>query len=143
VGIRAYLTKFAYSNASAEDFWGTMTEATKQPLDRIFSSFVLQPGVPLVTVDTTCEDGKTHVTLTQRRFAGSTQNGVWTVPIVARTLDATKTIERFLLDQPSQTFSFSGCQPHLFLNTDGRGYYRTAYAPGVLESDRRLRDALT
>ncbi|HEY3057293.1 MAG TPA: M1 family metallopeptidase [Thermoanaerobaculia bacterium] len=147
IGIRAYLTRFSYGNASAEDFWGTMTETTKQPLDRIFSSFVLQPGAPLVKVETKCEDGMTRVALSQSRFFASrdsarTSKEVWVIPVVARTLDKDST-QRFLLEQPAQTFTFSGCAPHLFLNANGRGYYRSEYAAGILGPDRQLRDALT
>jgi aminopeptidase N len=147
IGIRAYLTKFSYNNASAEDFWSTMMESTKQPLDRIFSSFVLQSGAPLVHVETKCEDGTTRVTLSQRRFFASRESAggskeVWTIPVVARTLDK-DSVQRFVLDQPTQNFSLSGCSPHLFINANGRGYYRSDYAPGLLESDRRLQDSLT
>ena len=147
-GIRTYLTKFSYSNASAEDFWGTLSAATKQPLDRVFSSFVLQPGAPLVAVDSKCVGEATQLTLTQRRFfanrtdlaAGSTS--VWTIPIVARDLDS-KNSYRLLLDQPSHTFSIPGCSPHIFVNADGRGYFRSEYAANALPDERSLRSTLT
>ena len=155
-GIRAYLTKFSYSNASAEDFWGTMTEATKQPLDRVFSSFVLQAGAPLVNVETKCVGDATHLTLTQRRFFANRadlQTGsktIWTIPIVAhvgptlsRPGPAGEPALRLLLDQPSHTFAIPGCSPHIFLNADGYGYFRSEYAAGVLTDERALPAGLT
>ncbi len=155
-GIRAYLTKFSYSNASAEDFWGTMTEATKQPLDRVFSSFVLQAGAPLVTVDTKCEGDRTVVKLSQRRFFANradAQTGsktIWTIPIVAhvgpalsRPGPAGEPALRLLLDQPSHSFAIPGCSPHIFLNADGYGYFRSEYAAGVLADERALPAGLT
>ncbi len=143
-GIRAYLTRYSWSNASAEDFWNTMTATTKEPLDRIFSSFVLQPGAPLVSVDTTCSGGTTKVKLSQKRFVidNSTSKEVWTVPIVARTLTPEEKTFRFLLTQPEQSFSIPGCMPRLFINANARGYYRSRYAPVVLGSDRKLREEL-
>ncbi len=143
-GIRAYLTRYSWSNASAEDFWNTMTATTKEPLDRIFSSFVLQAGAPLVSVDTKCADGTTQVKLSQKRFLidNSTSKEVWTVPVVARTLAPEEKTFRFLLTQPEQSFSIPGCTPRLFINANARGYYRSRYAPAVLGSDRKLRDEL-
>ncbi len=148
-GIRAYVNRFAYANASAEDFWGTMASATKQPLDRIFSSYVLQPGEPLVSVATKCENGSTRVTLSQRRFfenaqalaAGSKE--LWSIPIVARAIGSGDRVEHFLLEQRSQTFTIPQCADALFLNANGFGYYRTEYAPGVLPAAATLRESLT
>ena len=145
-GIRAYLTKFSYGNASAEDFWGTMTQTTKQPLDRIFSAFVLQAGAPVVRVETKCGGANTQVTLSQRRFLTNRESAAaakeaWVVPVLARTLGSDST-HYFLLEQPTQTFSFAGCSPHVFINANGRGYYRSDYAAGVLDSDPQLRQSL-
>jgi aminopeptidase N len=143
-GIRAYLTRFSWSNASAEDFWNTMAATTKEPLDRIFSTFVLQPGSPLVTVDTKCEGGKTLVMLSQKRFsvAAATSKEVWAVPVVARSLTKSANAHRFLLTEPEHTFTIAGCTPQLFLNANGRGYYRSRYGSSVLGSDRNLRQDL-
>jgi aminopeptidase N len=147
--IRVYLTKFSYSNASAEDFWGTMSVATKQPLDRVFSSFVLQPGTPLVHVGSKCVGDATELTLTQRRFfanradSPAASQAIWTIPIVARSLDKKSDPYRFVLDQPSHTFSIPGCSPHVFINADGYGYFRSEYATGVLPDERSLASALT
>lgn len=133
-GIRAYLTKFSYGNASAEDFWSTMTASTKQPLDRIFSSFVLQPGVPVVSAGWKCKGGRTLLTLSQRRFFSTRtdlQNGskeVWTIPVVVRSLDRDRGTHRLILDERSHTFSLPGCTARFSINADGRGYYRSRYA---------------
>ncbi|HSP15516.1 MAG TPA: M1 family metallopeptidase [Thermoanaerobaculia bacterium] len=143
-GIRAYLTRFSWSNASAEDFWNTMAASTKEPLDRIFSTFVLQPGEPLVSVDTKCQGDSTRVSLSQKRFVivPSSSKEVWTIPVVARALGPAQKTYRFLLSEPEHTFTISGCTPRLFINANARGYYRTRYAPAVLGSDRNLVDAL-
>ena len=47
-GVNAYIDRFKYSNARAEDFWGTLTASTGKPVDRVMSGFVDQPGVPFV-----------------------------------------------------------------------------------------------
>jgi len=148
-GIRAYLNRFAYGNAAAEDFWGTMAATTKEPLDRILSSYVLQPGSPLVSVDAKCDGGSTRVTLSQRRFFANPQTlaagskELWSIPITARILGSGNATQHFLLEQKSQTFTIPQCASGLFVNANGFGYYRTEYAPGVLPPAAALRDSLT
>src|SRR5712692_8103676 len=46
-GIRAYLKKYSWSNAAAEDFWVTMAASSKKPVEVVMKSFVDQPGAPL------------------------------------------------------------------------------------------------
>ena len=67
-GIRAYIKKYQYANAKAEDFWSTMTEVTKQPIDKMMPSFVVQAGAPLVRASAQCDDGATLLTLAQQRM---------------------------------------------------------------------------
>src|SRR5262249_16826525 len=43
-GVNAYLRKFAYSNATAEDFWSAIAVASGRPVDKIMPGFVNQPG---------------------------------------------------------------------------------------------------
>jgi aminopeptidase N len=53
-GVNLYLRKFAYSNATAEDFWNALGLASGRPVARIMPTFVDQPGVPLITVKAAC-----------------------------------------------------------------------------------------
>ncbi|MDP9194312.1 MAG: M1 family metallopeptidase [Acidobacteriota bacterium] len=138
-GIRAYIKKYAYANARAEDFWSTMTEATKQPIDKMMPSFVMQAGAPLVRASVRCDEGVTLLTLSQQRMfarrapflAGSSQ--LWTIPVTVRDLgDRAGSPHKFLLSMQDETFRIDGCSPHLFVNYDGRGFYRTAHASGMI-----------
>jgi aminopeptidase N len=138
-GIRAYIRKYQYANARAEDFWSTMTEVTKQPIDKMMPSFVVQAGAPLVRAKARCEGNETLLTLAQQRmFArrsrfleGSQQ--LWTIPITVRNLDDSPAAPRkFLLSKKEETFRIPGCSPHLFVNYDGRGFYRISHAAGMI-----------
>src|SRR5258708_107955 len=53
-GVNAYLRKFAYSNATAEDFWQIIAQTSGRPVNRIMPTFVDQAGEPLVTVKAEC-----------------------------------------------------------------------------------------
>ena len=149
-GIRAYVKKYAFANAEAEDFWSTMTATTKEPIDRIMPTFVTQAGAPLVSASSRCENGETLLTLVQRRMfarrapfvAGSPE--LWTIPVLVRNVDEPSAAPRkFLLAKKEETFRFPGCSPHLYVNYDGRGYYRAAHAAGMVDAAGDLTKTLS
>jgi aminopeptidase N len=128
-GVNAYLAKHAYGNATAPDFWNAIAAAAKKPADKVMSSFVMQPGVPLVSVSASCSNGNTKVELTQTRFfynrrlldAGSKE--MWQIPVC---LKAGNRERCELLTSKSQTLEFSGCAP-VYANAGARGYYHSGY----------------
>jgi aminopeptidase N len=129
-GVSSYLTKHAYGNATAEDFWNEIAAVSHKPVDRIMASFINQPGFPLVTVKTACAGGKTKVTLTQQRYfsdralleAGSKE--LWNIPVC---LKAGKTEKCELLASKEQQVELDGCGAGVYGNAGGRGYYRSGY----------------
>jgi aminopeptidase N len=66
-GVNAYIDRFKYANARAEDFWGTLTSSTHKPVDRVMAGFVDRPGVPLVDTAIRCDAGRGAAVLTQER----------------------------------------------------------------------------
>ena len=40
-GVNAYIERFKYGNAAAEDFWSTLATSSGQPVDRVMASFVM------------------------------------------------------------------------------------------------------
>lgn len=138
-GIRAYIRKYAYANAAAEDFWSTMTVVTKQPIDKMMPSFVMQAGAPLVRATARCEGNATLLTLAQQRMYSrrskflEPSEQLWTIPVTVRNLDkASAAPNKFLLSKKEETFRVAGCSPHLFINYDGRGFYRASHAAGMI-----------
>ncbi|HYD79080.1 MAG TPA: M1 family aminopeptidase [Paucimonas sp.] len=85
-GVRRYINRHEYGNATAEDFFAALSELDPK-LAKGFSSFVEQPGVPRVGMTLQCE-GKPTLRLTQERFlpakpeAGPAQS--WTIPVCVR-----------------------------------------------------------
>jgi aminopeptidase N len=67
-GVNRYLEQHAYANATAQDFWDTQAAVSKRPADKIMESFVMQPGVPFVDASVKQANGKTEVTLSQKRY---------------------------------------------------------------------------
>lgn len=130
-GVQAYLKKYSWSNASAEDFWNTLTKVSGKPVDRIMASYVDQPGAPMVTVRAACAGGQTTVTLEQQRFfydrdkldAGSPE--LWTIPVCLKTPEGAPRCE--LITRRKQQVTLPGCAAWVNANAGGAGHYRTAY----------------
>ncbi len=134
-GVRQFLTTYAYGNATAEDFWNTLSQVSGKPMDRIMGSFVDQPGVPLISVRTRCSGRKTTVDATQQPFylqgslMNKSSNQVWAIP-ACFTFGGAKDCR--VLDQPRQSFTVDGCSADFSTDATGSGYYRTQYDSGTL-----------
>jgi aminopeptidase N/puromycin-sensitive aminopeptidase len=150
-GVKRYLEKYAYSNATAEDFWNTLAEVSKKPMGKIMSSFVDQPGVPMISLRSRCSGKKMTVEATQRRFYSqkslmdSPSDQIWVIPVCFK-VGSGKDCR--ILDQKQQEFEFNRCVPELSADADGSGYYRTQYVDEMLPKlpgndwDARQRDRL-
>jgi aminopeptidase N len=129
-GVNQYLQKYAYDNARAEDFWNTLAQVSNKPVAQIMSSFVDQPGAPMISVRARCSGERMTVTVAQQRFYRQeslmeSQSGqVWSIPVCFRA-GAGKDCR--IVDRQQQEFQFDHCTPELSANADGSGYYRTQY----------------
>jgi len=128
-GVNAYLAKYAYGNTTAPDFWNAITAAAKKPADKVMSSFVMQAGVPLVSVSASCSNGNTKVEVSQTRYfrnrellnAGSKE--LWQIPVCLKAGNREKCE---LLTSKTQSMELTGCAP-VYANAGARGYYHSGY----------------
>jgi aminopeptidase N len=135
-GVRDYLTKHAYGNATAADLWAALAGASGQPVERVVAGFIDQPGAPLVSMRTRCVDGTQTVTLQQQRFfkdparlaAGSPER--WAVPVCLRSGTGAPACQ--LLTEPTQDVRLPACGAWTLGNAAGYGYYVTSYPDGGL-----------
>src|SRR5262249_1072502 len=70
-GVHEYLLAHAYGNATASDFLRDVGAHSGKPTEfaPVFSSFLDQPGVPLVTAELSCEkNAPPKLLLTQERY---------------------------------------------------------------------------
>jgi len=141
-GVDAYLKKHEYGNATATDFWGTLAEVSKKPVDQVMPTFVKQPGAPMVTVQAQCAAGSESVNLAQKRYfydralfdQGNDQ--LWQVPVCMKEGkgEASGKAKCVLLTQRQQTFKLDGCGPWVMANAGGNGYYRSGYSGDAIRS---------
>ena len=158
-GVNAYLRKFQYSNATAEDFWNSIAAVSGRPVDKIMPTFVEQAGEPLITVKTSCvaaapepkvrsrrhrrtrriapAQPKTEISLAQTRFwldpsSAPANSTTWMVPLCVKAADA-KPFCQIVGQKESVLPVAGGCSPWLFVNANAMGYYRTHYDADTLQ----------
>ena len=135
-GIRLYMKKHREANATADDLWGALAEASGQPILELANGWIRQTGYPLLTVGE--QQGK--IKLSQRRFFSDPEAAPeatqWLLPVVLRVGDRE---QRVLLGKPEEIIEPAAPFEWVLGNVGARGFYRTAYEPELL---RRLISAL-
>jgi len=144
-GVNAYLTKHAYANATAADFWTAQTQVSRKPVDKIMPTFIEQPGPPLVSVKTECSGNSEKITLEQQRYffdrakfeAGSSER--WQIPVCMKQGSSGKAGAEHceLLTQQQQSFTLPGCSSWVNVNAGAKGYYRSGYDSGAVRAMAR------
>ncbi|MCU1220710.1 MAG: pepN 2 [Candidatus Angelobacter sp.] len=158
-GVNVYLRKFLYGNATAEDFWTSLSAASGRPVDKIMPTFVDQAGEPLLTVKSSCLNAAaakapvvrkgrrsrrgpikpnpvTQVTVTQQRFwaypaDAPKKDQIWMAPVCVKSAGAKPFCQ--ILSQREQTLPLAGCSAWVFVNGSAAGYYRTLYDKADLQ----------
>jgi len=132
-GVNAYIDKYKYGNAAAEDFWSTLTASTGKPVDRVMGGFVDQPGVPRIDAALKCTDGRGSANVGEEKAAAGSAGGhAWTVPVCARTPDG-KTSCAIAAGTPA-SIPLDTCADWVVANAGARGYYRVVNSPATLRT---------
>jgi aminopeptidase N len=136
MGVDQYLKQHSYGNATADDFWRTLAEVSKKPVDQIMPTFVKQPGAPMISVRTQCLGNSSTVTLSQKRYfydrslfdAGNDQ--LWQAPVCLKEhSDSGKDHQKcVVLTKKVQSFALPGCGSWVMANAGASGYYRSGYS---------------
>src|SRR5215469_10220631 len=138
-GVDTYLKQHAYGNATADDFWKTLAQVSKKPVDQIMPTFVKQPGAPIISVQTQCTGGANAVTLSQKRYFYDRSlfeqgnDELWQVPMCLKQ-DGGKGQKCVLLTKKEQTFTLPACGSWVVANAGATGYYRSGYTPEAIRA---------
>jgi alanyl aminopeptidase len=131
-GVRAYLAKHAWGNATYADFVGAVSAAAGQGLAPVLDSFVLQSGVPLVSFALSCgKDAPPRLELAQQRYkpTGSQidPKRTWHVPVCVRWGAGAATgrdCTVLAAETAALPLSAKACPDWVMPNEAGIGYYR-------------------
>ena len=130
-GVNAYLQAHANGNATSADFWQAMARASGKPVDKIMPTFVMQSGVPLITVSGSCQADHTPLLVEQQRFYLSPQSAAkapdqqWQIPVCTKSARPWPS-KCFLLAAKQEKQEINHCG-WLMANRDAKGYYRVSY----------------
>ncbi|MGL5002019.1 MAG: M1 family metallopeptidase, partial [Casimicrobium sp.] len=140
-GLRDYMKKHAYSNATSADLWAAITERTKangRDVQAFANAWTQQPGFPLLDASATCANGKQTLTLRQSRFSlrpGYVPQQTWNLAVLvsqpASKDKATQTT--FVTLQPKQ-LDVGACGEPVVVDVGGEGYYRVRYDDAMLKA---------
>ena len=131
-GVRIYLDRHKWANATAGDFWRALDEASGRDVTGLATAWITEPGHPLVS----CRVRETATGLTvdlaqSRFFADPTvepTGQVWPVPLVIRYGSGDGAVKemRYLLDSATGSVDLPGAKWY-FPNGGGVGFYRYAF----------------
>ena len=137
-GVRRYMKAHAYGNTVTDDLWREIDVAVGRPITAIAHEFTLQPGVPMIRVDAArCVGGQTGLQLSQGEFSQDHPDKAplaWDVPVIAASVGGAPA--RTLVQGGKGTLQVPGCGA-VVVNAGQSGYYRTLYAPALLDALRK------
>ncbi len=150
-GIRAYLERHAWKNATMFDLLEALDKAAEHPVSPVARAFVEKPGVPLVELAWKCKDGGVELAFEQRRYllsGSSAAADAWQIPVCVRAGGADQTASHcFLFDAGAkmvETPAWKFCPAFVHPNADETSYYRWRLEPQrLLALAREFRTQLT
>jgi aminopeptidase N len=123
-GVRAYIKAHAYSNATAADLFAGLSSAAHKDVGALVYPWIEGAGVPLVSAEATCANGKRTLALSQQRFLierGQSSDRLWPIPVG---IDVAGTVGYVLLNGKTATVDAGTCDQPYNLDGDSLGYYR-------------------
>lgn len=146
-GIQRYLKQYEWRNATSAEFLAALA-GDDHDIAGAFSSFLDQPGVPLVTATLKCDGGSARLDVSQGRFFPLGSSGaatqLWKIPFCVRYAAGGEPARQcMLIQQASAEMDLSkagSCPQWLDGNEGANGYYRVLYAPAQLTALLKTED---
>ncbi|KAG2475125.1 MAG: Aminopeptidase [Nitrosopumilales archaeon] len=130
-GLRSYLTKHKYANATTQDLWNSLSRVSKKPVKKMMNTWIKQVGYPLVEAKLK----NSRIYLSQNRFliedAKKFEKGTWSIPISI--ICPTESISR-LMTKKSDSISIRKDNDWFKINFARKGFYRVKYDEASLEN---------
>lgn len=136
--VRSYLTRYAHKNATTADFLASLGTVARKDVVQAFSTFLNQPGVPMVSLALDCAQKTRTLHVEQERFLSLGSKGptkqIWNVPLCVRYGGPP---ECTLMTGTTMDWPLKGaqsCPTWLEGNADAKGYYLVNYKGPLLSS---------
>ncbi len=145
-GVRRYMAKYAWGNATADDFFAVLGESDPA-LVAAFRGFADRPGVPLLDVALNCTEAPSLV-LGQQRFVpagdATATSATWTFPACFDVGEGNHNRQVCTVVREAREMVPLGgaCPQWVVANRDGLGYYLPRLSPALLAALPRADRAL-
>ena len=133
-GLKDYLERHKYGNATTEDLWNALEKISKKPVRKMMNSWVKQVGYPIIEV--TSRDSK--INLTQKRYLAENEKKShkesWIIPVSLLTADK---LTFKLITKKSESLVLKDAD-WIKLNSGQLGMYRVKYETEAEEKFKEL-----
>ena len=130
-GLNHYLTLHAFANATTDDLWQAIEEASGKPVKAMMASYTRQPGYPVLIVTDTGKKKQTVLSVEQKRFlmdgSKDAKTTLWHVPISVLTSQAVEPVVEYMDGRRRKLSLPSVDGGWIKLNPGQSGFYRVAY----------------
>ncbi|KNC84831.1 hypothetical protein SARC_02972 [Sphaeroforma arctica JP610] len=137
-GMRAYLKKFTYSNASTNDLWAALSVSSGKDVKSLMTSWTKQMGYPVLTVSAENQGETTQITVEQEQYLSTGRpdtagEGLWQVPVNVLIDGVQAGSDQLLNGTIKGTFdSTIPSEAAWKLNAETAGFYRVKYDQALL-----------
>jgi len=144
-GVRAYLTKHRFGNATSADFVAAISEVAGHDVAPAFGSFLDQAGAPVVRTELRCSAGQPPtLAISQHRYVrpgspAAPEGTPWRMPVCVafdrgpgRGPGRGETCTELTSASTELVLDTKACPAWVFANAGGRGYYRSSQAEAGL-----------
>ena len=142
-GIRAYMDEHRWGNATADDLLRALTETAGRDVATPFRTFLMQPGVPYLDAETSCEGDAAQARFRQSRYfpvgSAGERERTWQVPVCVRYGRGTGRRAESdtvcgLVTEAEGSIDLPYCPDWMLPNAGGAGYYRFGLPASEVEA---------
>jgi len=137
-GLRSYLRKHTYANASTKDLWNSLSESSKKNVNEFMYKWTRETGYPVLEV--VKKDDKLE--LRQERFLSTgAKNGdsAWIIPLHIRGKNGE--VQQLMLNEKTSSVTLNS-DGYVLVNPEYFGFYRTKYDEQLLTGPSSLPAAI-
>jgi len=126
-GLGLYLNKFQYRCASSRDMWDALEEVSAQPVSKMMSNWIRQPGFPMVSAER--EGGSLRLTQQRFTYLDAPSDQEWLIPVSVRVFygDGQSKEMDTLLDAKTAVLDIGAGAVAYKINDGQKGFYRVRY----------------
>ena len=139
-GVQSYIRQYANRNATSGEFLDSLSSASKKDVTRAFSTYLNQPGIPIVSVKLDCTGKTPSLHLEQSRYvpigSKAPANQTWNVPVCVRFGEGGNDRACTLMTQSQMDWPLNAktCPAWVEANDNAKGYYRVDYEGRLLSA---------